>query len=298
MHVALSSVHTYHRPTDPGEVAALLNQFEESALLVSGGTFLHGLGTRGLLAGVESLIDLTGLGLDAIEERADGLCLGATVRFRQLLEFPSLRSGAAAAAIGDALDYPPVQILNTATLGGCVASSCPFFDLPVSLLALDATVLVTGGGGERQVPLDQFFTGLFETVLEPGEFVSGLSLPRPAQGSVSAFLKLETNANDLAILNVAASVGTDASGTCCAARIFIGGGVGESPVRATAAEQVLIGSRLEPEAIEAAGEAAAGEVDPISDHRASASYRRAMAGVYTRRVLQRVRQRIHPEGAA
>ncbi|RME34625.1 MAG: hypothetical protein D6786_04280, partial [Gammaproteobacteria bacterium] len=133
--MGLSSVRAYHRPSEPGEVARLLSEHEDSALLVSGGTFLHGLGTRGLLAGVETLIDLTGLGLDGIEERPDGLSFGGTVRFRQLLEVPFLRNGAGTAAIGDALGYPPVQVINAATIGGCVASSCPFFDLPVSLLA-------------------------------------------------------------------------------------------------------------------------------------------------------------------
>ena len=99
--------------------------------------------------------------------------------------------------------------MNSATVGGSIAASCPFFDLPTSFLALDGAVRAHGPGGSRDIPMEAFFAGLFENCLAPDEFVTAITLPQPAAGSASAFIKLETNANDLAILNVAVALTLD-----------------------------------------------------------------------------------------
>lgn len=285
--MALTSVETYHNPENEAAVVQLLQKYEDSALIVAGGTFLHGLAARGLLSGVEALIDIQNLELNYITTNSDGVVIGATTRFVQLEENESIGQEPWLGAVKDAISYPPVQIMNAATVGGSIAASCPFFDLPTSFLALDGAVRAHGPGGSRDIPMEAFFAGLFENCLAPDEFVTAITLPQPALDSASAFIKLETNANDLAILNAAVALTLDGSNRCSQARVFVGGGVGETPARAGSAEQVLTGAVIDDETIDKAARAAKSDVDPISDHRASAEYRAEIARVLVARALRK-----------
>lgn len=290
--MSLNNLQEYHLPKDAAAVVELLDKYQDGAMIVSGGTFLHGLIARGLVTEMEALIDISRLGFDYIKIESGQLKLGSTTTFLQLSNHAEIQDTPAYGAIKDALSYPPPQVMNSATLGGCVAASCPFFDLPTSLLALDGQVKAQGKDATREIPLMEFFAGLFENSLEPDEFVLEVNMPVPSGKSASAFIKLETNANDLAILNTAAMVSVDKKGKCSHARVFVGGGVGEAPVRAPSAEQVLQGKKLTHAECAEAGEAAKSDVDPLSDHRASADYRKAMTGVLVNRTLQQIIDRL------
>ena len=289
--MALTSVETYLSPENEAAVVQLLQQYEDGALIVAGGTFLHGLAARGLLTGVEALIDIQHSGLDYVTANSDGIGIGAATRFVQLEQDESVRQQPWQGAVKDAISYPPVQIMNSATVGGSIAASCPFFDLPVSFLALGGAVRARGPGGSRDIPMEAFFTGLFENCLAPDEFVTAITLPQPAPNTSSAFIKLETNANDLAILNAAVALTLDGSNTCSVAKVFVGGGTGETPARAGSAEQALAGAVVDAETIDRAAQAAKSDVDPISDHRASAEYRAEMARVLVARAIRKALER-------
>jgi carbon-monoxide dehydrogenase medium subunit len=194
-------------------------------------------------------------------------------------------------AIADALTYPPPQIMNVGTVGGCLAASAPLYDLPAALLALGGVAETVGAGGRRKIPLDGFFTGLFENALQSDEIITSILLPTAAAGTASAFLKLETNANDLAILNVAVRITRD-GGNCVDSRIVIGGGVGETYVRASSAEAALDGAPATPDSFAAAAAAVANDIDPVDDHRGSADYRRHIAKIFTRRALEKALSRL------
>jgi carbon-monoxide dehydrogenase medium subunit len=116
-------------------------------------------------------------------------------------------------------------------------------------------------------------------------------LPLPAKRTGSAFIKLDDNANDLAIVNVAVRITVD-GGTCADARVIVGGGCGNTPIRAASAEKVLVGADLGDDLMYDAGQAVAADIDPISDHRASAKYRRATAKVLVQRALDRAMSRV------
>ena len=244
-----------------------------------------------MLTGVEALIDIQNSGLDYVTANSDGIVIGAATRFVQLEQDESVRQQPWLGAVKDAISYPPVQIMNSATVGGSIAASCPFFDLPVSFLALGGAVRARGPGGSRDIPMEAFFTGLFENCLDPDEFVTAITLPQPAPNTSSAFIKLETNANDLAILNAAVALTLDGSNTCSQARVFVGGGTGETPARAGSAEQALAGAVVDAETIDRAAQAAKSDVDPISDHRASAEYRAEMARVLVARAIRKALER-------
>jgi carbon-monoxide dehydrogenase medium subunit len=290
--MALPNINDYFVPGTRQEALALMKKFGDGAMLVAGGTFVHGLEVRGVLEDVQALIDIGQLDLDGIRTDGDRLVIGATTTFATLQAHPQIAAAPVYGAICDALRYPPAQIRNVGTVGGCIAASAPLYDLPCALSALDARLHIDGGQGARQVGLDEFFTGLFENVLGSDELLTEIELPNAPANTASAFLKLETNANDLAILNLAVRLTVDDAGRCAEARIFVGGGVGETYARAVSAETVLNGSPAEAASFAAASEAVGNDIQPVDDHRASAAYRAHIAKVYTRRCLATALERL------
>lgn len=290
--MSLTSLKEYFSPSDENELLALLETYHGTALIVAGGSFVHGLDARGLLLGIEALIDIRKLGLKHLTPDAKGLSIGAMVTFTELQQLEEVRSSAALGAVRDALKYPPLQIRNVATVGGNIAAACPYFDLPTAMMALDAVVTAQGPNGSRNLDLQEMMVGLFQNALEPNELVTGLLLPRLPDRSASAFMKLETNANDLAIVNVAVRISLDQGGRCAEARVAVGGGVAETAVRATAAEQLLQGQEITEDLLQRAGAAVKSELQPMSDHRASGAYRSAIAKTLTERALRQARERV------
>ena len=294
--MSLAGLSEYCLPDSAADVVALLERFGDASLIVGGGTFVHGLEARGLLTGIDALIDLQKVRLNTVSFDGGALNMGATTTFAQLTTTPQINDEPALGAIKDALTYPPVQIRNVATVGGNIAASCPFFDLPTAFLALDGIVTAQGRAGERTIELPEFLASLFENSLTADEFVTALTIPTAAAGTASAFLKLETNANDLAIVNAAVRVTLDANGQCSDARVSLGGGVGMSAVRSPAAEAVLNGQTASAELFAAAGEAAPADIEAMSDHRASAEYRTAIVKVYVKRALTQAAARLNGKG--
>ena len=291
--MSLRSVKEYFAPDRPEEVLELLEKYGEGALIVAGGSFVRGLDARGILSEVEVMISLQNLGLRQITADANGLSLGAMVTFTELQQRQEVKHDAAFGAIQDALTYPPLQIRNVATVGGNIAAACPYFDLPTALLSLDGVVQAYGPEGSRTVDLQAFFDSLFQSTLAANEFVTGLVLPVLPARSSSAFLKLETNANDLAIVNVAVRITLDQADRCQAARVFVGGGGAQIPVRAGSAEAVLQGEKLSDELIQRASAAVPSDLQPMSDHRGSGAYRSAMAKTMTGRALHQALARLN-----
>lgn len=290
--MSLATFENYFLPGNGREVVALLQEYGERALILAGGSFVHGLAARDLLSGVDVFIDIQKLGLVNIVTDPDGLQVGAMTRFTDFEKVPEIQNDPGWGAVKDALSYPPAQIMNAATVGGSIAAVCPYFDLPTALLAVGGKVKVESNTGSREINLKDFSTSLFESSLGVDEFVTGLVLPQPVSGSVSAFIKLATNANDLAIVNVAVQINLDRSGVCRSASVALGGGVNEITLRSAAAEKLLEGQKLTDELMKAAGTAVQVDISPMADHRASAEYRSAMASVLTERALQRAIARL------
>ena len=175
---------------------------------------------------------------------------------------------------------------NDRRVGGALAHADPNQDPPVTLLALGARVEIRGARGHRELPLDEFFRDYYETALEPGELVTAVTVPLAPAASGATFLKfLPRTADDYATVAVAAIVTLEPDGERCReARIALGA-VGVTPLRARAAEAFLSGQRLSESLLQAAGEAVKGAVDPLSDHRGSAAYKREMTAVMVGRAL-------------
>jgi xanthine dehydrogenase small subunit len=167
-------------------------------------------------------------------------------------------------------------IRNSATVGGNLATASPIGDLAPALLALEASVVLTSRHGDREVLLDDFFTGYRETAIRPGELVRAVRIPTPL-ASLSTFRKVAKRRYD-DISSVAVGIALDVvDGAVARARIGLGG-VAATPVRALDTEAALEGRPWTAATVEQAAAVLAREGTPIDDQRASAAYRSAMLG--------------------
>ena len=168
-------------------------------------------------------------------------------------------------------------IRNRATLGGNLVNASPIGDSPPALLALDASVILRSASAEREVPLAEFFTGYRETVLAPGELLTHVAIPKrpPTHGH---FYKVSKRVlDDISTVAAGLAVDLDAQGVVTRARLAYGG-VAATPARARAAEDALVGKPWTRETVAAVAPTIASGFTPMTDHRGSADYRRAMCG--------------------
>jgi aerobic carbon-monoxide dehydrogenase medium subunit len=275
----------YRAPRVVDEALAVLREYGDAARVIAGGTALVTM-MRQRLVRPECLVSLRDLEeLDRIEAANGSIHVGALVTHRAVEVSPVVRERLPVLAetfgrVGT------VRIRHMATVGGALAHGDPNQDPPVTLLALGARVEARGAGGRRELPLDEFFRDYYETALAPGELVTGVTVPLLPAASGATFLKfLPRTADDYATVAVTAVVALEPDGERCReARIALGS-VGVTPLRARAAEALLVGERCSERAMQAAGDAAKGEVDPLSDHRGSAAYKREMTAVMVGRAL-------------
>jgi carbon-monoxide dehydrogenase medium subunit len=233
------------------------------------------------------LVDLNRVAaLASVREAADDLRIGTMTRQRTVERDPLVRRRAP--LLAEALPHVAhAQIRNRGTLGGSVAHADPAGEIPAVLLALEARFDLRGPGGTRTVPAERFFTGLFETALAPAELLVEIAIPAMRARTGWAFLEVARRHGDYALAGVAATVTLDDAGRCREARIALLG-VGEGPVLARRAAKSLAGEPLTDKLLrEAAGAAAAKDIDPPGDIHASAAYRRQLVAVLTRRALER-----------
>jgi carbon-monoxide dehydrogenase medium subunit len=176
-------------------------------------------------------------------------------------------------------------VRNRATVGGNIAHADPANDHPAVMLAYNAEVIALGPAGTRAIAIDDFFTGLFENAMAHDEILTEIRIPRPGANSGGAYVKMERKVGDYAISAVAVQL-TMAGDTCTAARIGLTN-VSPTPMRATNAEQALVGQTVTDAVLEAAGQAAAAECQPSPDLRGSVDYKRDITRVLTKRAIRK-----------
>jgi carbon-monoxide dehydrogenase medium subunit len=249
-------------------LALLASHGEDAKLLAGGHSLLPMMKVR--LAQPAVLIDIARIaGLSGIRLDGDEIVIGATTRHADLVSSELLRAEApilayAAAQVGDP------QIRHRGTIGGSVAHADPSADLPMTLLALGATIEITSQSGTRTVSIDGFFVGPFEPALGPDEILTAIRVPRGG-GVRWGYQKFVRRANDWAIVGVAAYGGRVALAS-----------MGGTPLRAHATEDAL---RSGASVAEAAGLAAVG-TSAGADFHADADFREHLARVLTRRALE------------
>ena len=291
----------YRTPKSLKEVHATLKEFGSDAKLIAGGTSLV-IMMRQRLVRPNCLVSLRSVrGLNSIEIHDGGTRIGGLATHREV-ESSSLLRRRLPLLAETYHHVATIRVRNMATVGGGLAHADPNQDPPPTLIALGATVKATSADGSRVIPLDEFFTDYYETVLKPDEIVTEVFIPKMAPNSAGAYLKfLPRTADDYATVSAAAVLTLDKTRrTINDVRIALGS-VGVTPIRATAAEALLRGQPLKAEAFAEAGEKAKEAVDPVSDFRGSAASKKEMAGVFVRRALEKalanLRQQAKPKPA-
>jgi carbon-monoxide dehydrogenase medium subunit len=254
----------------PATVAEALNDLaDDGAVAVGGGTQVALLIRNGLLA-PGRLVWLGRVGElgGVVTEPDGGLSIGAATTLAEIASSPAVRSAhpmlaEAASRVGNP------RVRTVATLGGHLVHADPRQDLPPVLLALAAAVRLEAAGGQRLVPLRDFFVGPFETAVAPGELLTRITVPAASPGERSTYLRFAPGSeSDYATVGVAARL-----------RLAGGAVVGLAGVH----PRPLL---VDLPDVAAAGATAAAACDPASDQRGAADYKRAMAALWTTRALQ------------
>lgn len=283
----------YHAPATVDEAVALLDRLGGEGKVLAGG---HSLipAMRFRLAQPATLIDINRIAaLAYLREEKGYLAIGALTR-EAALEHSDLirRKYPLLADAGRVIADPLVR--NRGTVGGNLAHADPANDHPAVMLAAGATLVARGPKGSREIPVDDFFVGLFESALAPNELLVEIRVPTPGKGQGAAYEKVERKVGDYAIAGVAVSLTLEGD-TCRAARIGLTN-VSAVPMRAKGAEAALVGQRLTEQVLEQAGHAAAKECDPSGDLRGSVEFKRDVTRVVLKRAARRAIERA--KGAA
>jgi carbon-monoxide dehydrogenase medium subunit len=285
----------YYAPATVEEALARLAEHGWEAKVLAGGQSLIPM-MNFRLAQPAVLVDLNNIpDLSYIRPARDGgLLVGAMTRQQQVERDPLIAERAPMIhAAMPKIAYP--QIRSRGTLGGSIAHADPSAELAAASVALRGRFRLRRGTAERWVPADEFFVGLFTTVLEPDELLLEVALPPMPRSSGWSFQEIARRHHDFALVGVAAVVILDKQGQCEEARLVYFS-VGDGPVEASRAAEVLKGQVPTPEAIREAAETAGDvDLDPNSDINASADYRRHLAKVLGRRALTEAFERVGRE---
>lgn len=270
----------YVRAATVDEAVAALG--DDARVLAGGQSLVPLLAARlarpAVVVDVNRLDDLAGL-----HRSGEHLVLGALARQRRVETSPLVRRDVP--LLAEALSHVGhVATRNRGTVGGSLAHADPAAELPAVCVALDARLTARGPRGTRVIAARDFFRGPHRTALAPDELLVEVRLPVPPAGSGHGVAELNRRANDLALVAVVACV-TVADGTVTHARIAVAG-AGPTPIRASAAETLLLGRPASAAALAEAAAAVADTTDPPDHLHAPASYRRDMAAVLTRRALR------------
>jgi aerobic carbon-monoxide dehydrogenase medium subunit len=272
----------YVKPASLGEAVRALADGGEDAKVIAGGQSLLPL-LRLRLAYPELLVDVGGIDeLQGVTHEDGSLLIGARTTHYQLVHDPLIAEHCGILAEAAAMVADPA-VRHRGTIGGSLAHADPAGDLPAVVLALDATMIARGPGGDREIPAADFFADYLTTALGPGEILTGVRVRKLGPGWGYRYEKFHRTAQAWAIVGVAALARRE-NGHVAEARIGLTN-MGPVPVRARAAEAAATGAAATRDALRAAAASAADGTQPPADLHGSPEYRRHLASVLTGRAL-------------
>ena len=275
----------YLKPGTLQEALSMLAEHQDECKIICGGQSLLIVMRQGLVV-TEYLIDVKGLkDLSYIKYNdKEGLKIGATTTHRTI-EKSSVVKGKYPALVEMESKLASIQVRNWGTIGGNLAHADSAGDPAPVLISMKANIKIGSSSGEKIVPLDEFYTDLFETCLAKNEMVVEVQVPPVPAKTATKYQKFNLLDSDQGIVAVAATVTADGSGACKEARVVLGN-AGVTPIRAKNAEKVLAGKKMSDALLEEAGQAAADECEPVADIHASEEFRRHLVKVLTKRMVK------------
>ena len=282
----------YFKPAHPDEVIQLMDKYGSLTRILAGGTDLS-VNLKENLITAAALIDIKGVsGIDRLEFDGANLFVGAAVTFNRLIAFKAVQQHFP--VIVEAVKTVGSHGLrNRATMTGNICSAVPCLDSAAFLLLYEAIVNIYTRNGSRTVPMSEWFIAPRKTVLNPGEFVTGITIPKPDRNNAGCYVKLKRlRGEDLAQAGAGVLIleGLEY-------RIAFSS-VGPVPKRAPSIEALLKGKPLDEEIIEKAKKLVPDETSPITDLRATKEYRAHMSGVMLGRSLNAASARLNGNGPA
>ncbi|MDH3443214.1 MAG: xanthine dehydrogenase family protein subunit M [Deltaproteobacteria bacterium] len=273
------------QPRSLPEAVDMLGRHGDDARVIGGGTTLVILMKQRALH-YPYVVDLqTVPGLNEIKKEADGVRIGALVTHRMVETSADIRS--AFPVVAEAFSHiGNVRVRQTASVGGNLAHADYRLDPPPPLLVLNSEITAFGPDGLRKIPLRDFFSGMYETVLKPGEILVDVKIPNMSVNSKAAYLRFSTlSANDWPCLGVAAFLVKE-KGRCKELRVSLGG-VAATPLLIGGLE-FAVDQTLDEIVIEKVLETVDGEISPSSDLRGSEWYKRRMARLFVKRAIEQL----------
>lgn len=273
----------YEAPTTVAEAIDLLAEYlDEASVLAGGQSLIPLLALR--LARPAVLVDINGIDeLSGVSATDGWVAIGAMTR-----EYVAEKSEEVADTVPLLAAALPLighdAIRSRGTIGGSLAHADPAAELPAVARALDAEFVVRGQSGERVVPAAQWFEGFLTTSRRPDELLVEVRFPTAGRGTGISFQEVARRHGDFAIVGLAASL-TLSDGAISDARLALAG-MSDVPVRAAAAEDLLVGERPSTELFDEAARRATDDVDPPADLHGSSDYRKTVAAAIVRRGLR------------
>jgi carbon-monoxide dehydrogenase medium subunit len=269
----------YAKARSLDDAIRLLGEHSDAKLLAGGQSLIATLNMR--LSHPSMLIDLNGVaGLDGVRMNGGTVEIGAMTRHAALERSADIAKFAPLIARAmPHIAHPAIR--NRGTIGGSLSYADPAAELPACLVALDGEIEIAGPGGRRSVKADDFFRGLFETALGPGDVLTAIRLPTAASATRVGFAELARRHGDYAVVGLAAAATADGGGLSGVRLVYFG--VGATPVRARRAEEALARGSVD-DAV------AALDLDPADDIQASGAVKMHLAGVLLRRVAAQLRE--------
>lgn len=281
----------YLEPRSLSEALSALGNGKRSLMLAGGTDVIVQL--REGRRECDQLIDLKHIPeLMSYRITGDGsLEIGAAVPLAELYEDPEVRRRFPA-LVDAATIIGGIAIQSRASLGGNLCNASPAADSSPALMALSARLVIVGPSGNREVAVEEFFTGPGRSALQPGELLLQVKIPAPTASSGAFYHRfIPRNEMDIAVASAGASLTLDGSGRIQAARVALGA-VAATPIMVPAAASALIGKEPNTDAFAAAGTAAAAAAAPIDDMRGGIAQRKHLSKVLTVRALEGALQRI------
>lgn len=268
----------YEVAESPEHAIELLGSMEDAKVLAGGHSLIPAMRLR--LARPALVVDIGRLGeLSYVRDAGEHIAIGALTRHKDVRDAPLLQEHCPIVSHTAGLIGDP-QVRHRGTIGGSLSHGDPASDLPTVMLALDATLHIRGSDGERVVSAAEFFTGVFQTAVAPGELLVEVRVPKLGSATGWSYLKMSRRAQDWATVAVAALVERK-NGSVERAAIALTN-MGATPLRASSAEAALAGGSS---VAEAAARIAEG-TEPPSDHAGSSDFRKHLAQVLGRRSLE------------